>query len=537
MSRVGMLERLYQKDMSNFDYDKLLAPPLYSLIPPDAVNRLYKIATSLRYSGNINKKYEMMDEIMNMYGFRKAHAGTNRVVYHCLEIPYLVAKVAVDRVGIGDSPAEFKNQTYFKPFCCKIFEVDPTGVIALVERVNPITSIEEFVSVNEDIFNLITTKIVGKYALDDIGVTKFMNYGIRPGFGPVILDYPYAYEIDGRKLYCNKSITTPRGEIKCGGEIDYNIGFDNLICTKCKRIYQARDLGIDGKIKLIMYDKERRNNMTRARIIDGEGNVIKDSGVLKSDTYVSKDRLNNYNGNMPKPDENGIIKVDRVIRPAKRTSKEYQRNKYYNDIKAMMEKNSKATKATIKTVPVNNLDKDTKVVIHHPAAEPNKPISETTALGEIVGSKSLREDIDSYIMDAKGKIRYKGKFASKSVVESFTEEEIEYIKNNPKSKFEPATGYITSENPNKEEEPEKDDSDEPELTQDYIDNLNLFSGSNKDEEDDNMYKDYIPDDEEDEPIEEEDESVPYNEYVEQFKEKKNSSKPRKFNDFNDMADF
>ena len=30
-----------------------------------------------------------------------------------------------------------------------------------------------------------------------------MNYGLREGFGPVLLDYPYVFELDGRKLICN----------------------------------------------------------------------------------------------------------------------------------------------------------------------------------------------------------------------------------------------------------------------------------------------------------------------------------------------
>ena len=33
----------------------------------------------------------------------------------------------------------------------------------------------------------------------DIGTNFFMNWGIRPGFGPVLLDYPYVYELDGNK--------------------------------------------------------------------------------------------------------------------------------------------------------------------------------------------------------------------------------------------------------------------------------------------------------------------------------------------------
>ena len=215
MSRVSVLESLYSKKKSalEFNYDNLWAPPIRSLLSQDDINELIRIATSLKYNGKINLKYKLINQIMNRRGFRKAHSGTNRVVYNYLEDPRFVAKIAVDRVGMKDNPAEYKNQRYFAPFCCKIFEVDESGVIAFIERVNPITSLEEFLSVSDDIFNMIVTKIIGKYVVDDIGTTKYMNFGLRMnGFGPVILDFPYAYELDGRKLICNKKIKTPFGE-------------------------------------------------------------------------------------------------------------------------------------------------------------------------------------------------------------------------------------------------------------------------------------------------------------------------------------
>lgn len=179
MSRVSVLESLYSKKKSalEFNYDNLWAPPIRSLLTQEDINELVRIATSLKYNGDVNKKYQLIDDVMKRRGFVKAHAGTNRVVYNFPEDRRFVAKIAVDRVGMRDTPAEYRNQEWFKPFCCKIFEVDPSGVIGFVERVNPITSPYEFLSIADDIFNMILTKIVGKYVLDDIGATKFMNYG------------------------------------------------------------------------------------------------------------------------------------------------------------------------------------------------------------------------------------------------------------------------------------------------------------------------------------------------------------------------
>ena len=332
MSRVSVLESLYSKKKSalEFNYDNLWAPPIRSLIPQEDIDELIRIATSLKYNGKIELKYKLIDKVMNKRGFRKAHAGTNRVVYNFLEDPRFVAKIAIDRVGMKDTPSEYINQKYFAPFCCKIFEVDQSGVIGFVERVNPITSLEEFLSVADDIFNMIITKIVGKYVLDDIGTTKFMNFGLRMnGFGPVIIDFPYAYELDGRKLRCNKMIKTPFGQMPCGGEIDYDAGFNYLVCTKCGRTYQARDLANESKDILVLNNEGRLNIMSRARIIDPKtGKVIIDD-YTSTKNYISKEQYEAYNSYQ------GEFKpVEKVggTRTTKRKSREEMKNSYYTEL-------------------------------------------------------------------------------------------------------------------------------------------------------------------------------------------------------------
>jgi len=188
----------------------------------------------------------LIDQVMNRRGLVKFLSGTNRVTYRHPEFPDILFKVASDAVGISDNPAEFYNQHLLKPFVTKIFEVSPGGVVAITERVNPITSREEFLSVADDIFELITEWLIGEYVLADFGSKFFMNYGIRKGFGCVLLDYPYLYKLDGNKLYCNKpDHTSPTG--KCEGTIDYDSGYNFLHCTKCGATYKAKEL--EQKIK------------------------------------------------------------------------------------------------------------------------------------------------------------------------------------------------------------------------------------------------------------------------------------------------
>ena len=319
MSRASLIEQLYVKRKSalEFNYDALWAPPIMSIFSQQDISELYKIATSLKYNGNIEKKYELIDAIMKSRGFYRAHCGTNRVVYNFFENTTFVAKVALDKIGLADSPAEYKNQNFFKPFCCKIFEVDPTGVIAFVERVNPISSIEEFLSVADDVFNMMVTKIIGKYVVDDLGSEKYMNYGLRYNsngytFGPVIIDYPYAYELDGGKLICQKPIKTITGMmVPCGGEIDYDVGFNHLICTRCGRKYTAMDLKKNDKNIIVMFgDDVKGDSKMRARIINGDGKVIMDSG-RSSSTYITKEEYE-YKPLKLEPGEKLISTVRRI---------------------------------------------------------------------------------------------------------------------------------------------------------------------------------------------------------------------------------
>ena len=302
MSRVSLIQQLYQpkrKSALEFEYDHLWAPPILSILTPQDVGDLYTIANSLRLSGKINRKYKMIDEIMVKRGFRKWNSGTNRVTYRYIWSDDFIAKIAIDRVGMSNNPAEFRNQFFLKPFCCKIFEVDPSGVIAFVERVNPISSVAEFASVADDVFNMMVTKIIGKYVADDLGTEKYMNYGVRQNargvtFGPVVLDFPSVYPLDPTKLYCTKIITDQHGIHECHGEIDYDDGLNHLICTKCGAKYNSEDLALDTSNEIKMYSaKDGGTRLMKVRVVDKDGNVVSES-MLRTGTYVAKRHVNDF---------------------------------------------------------------------------------------------------------------------------------------------------------------------------------------------------------------------------------------------------
>lgn len=253
MARIDFIRSLYMKDVpiDEFKFDNLCSYPLSYYLDPMAIFQLNKITTSVKYQSKPKQKYAMMDQILNPYGFRRITSGTNRVIYKQLDDQRIVLKVALDAVGIRDNPAEYYNQNFLKPFVTKCFDVSPCGTVGIFERVQPIMKKDEFLSISDDVFALIN-EMIGKYILDDIGTNFFMNYGLREGFGPVLLDFPYMYELDGRKLHCgNRDPFT--GEV-CNGDIDYDDGFNNLICTKCGKIYLATELEKDKGSNNILID-------------------------------------------------------------------------------------------------------------------------------------------------------------------------------------------------------------------------------------------------------------------------------------------
>lgn len=228
---------------------------MYNYLTPYDIQALNDIATSVMYNANRKLKEKEVDRIMVNRSFKRFHCGTNRVVYRHLEDPRFVAKIALDRTGLRDNPSEFKNQAYLKPFITKVFEVSPCGTVGFVEKVEPITSREEFLNIANDVFDVLVYGLIGLYALDDVGTDFFMNWGVRLGFGPVLLDFPYVFRLDGNKLHCALPEIDPYGNRTgriCDGEIDYDDGFNYLVCPKCGKKYCARDLAEAQQDNLII---------------------------------------------------------------------------------------------------------------------------------------------------------------------------------------------------------------------------------------------------------------------------------------------
>lgn len=268
-----------------FNFDALMVNPLYSYIPQTAIDIIRKAILDPRLSSKIKQKYALIDGILTTLGFRKLGCGTNRIVYECLYDDRIVMKIALDRVGIKDNPREFINQNYLKPHVCKIFETSPCGTVAIVEKVQPIVNRREFKAMKDDIFKMMISNILGKYVMDDIGIKFFMNYGLRDGFGPVIIDYPYVFPLDSKKLICKS--TLPGSSIPCCGDIDYDSGFNELVCTKCGKYYQASDLGKPNNPTIEICKKKGKSRM-KVRVFKGNKKILESDTSKESKSIIRK---------------------------------------------------------------------------------------------------------------------------------------------------------------------------------------------------------------------------------------------------------
>lgn len=327
VDRKDIINHLYHKRelVKGFDFDGLAHPPISAYLTEEDIMRLNQLALSARLSAKPKEKYKAMDDIMGRRGFTRLHAGTNRLVYKSEYDDTIVMKVGIDKVGITDNPSEFYNQQALKPFCCKILDITPCGTVAMVERVEAVRNRQQFEEIAEDVFYTIVSKFHG-FIMEDIGTNFFMNWGIRKGFGPVILDYPYTYKVDIQKLKCTH-VDKYTG-IECDGLIDYDIGFNTLVCEKCGTRYTARELGkhdhivaIESALKNYKGGENLMEKFIVGTVINGQEYWFEDNGdrVIKPAERQKADKKFDNRNKKPLDEHPQKVKAE-PVKPQKAKS-------------------------------------------------------------------------------------------------------------------------------------------------------------------------------------------------------------------------
>jgi hypothetical protein len=369
-------------------FDTLQAPPLYSILTDYDIAEIRKIVTSVRLAGNVHRRLFGINEIMNKRGLVKLAGGTNRVVYSHPMYPNIVIKIALDRVGMKDNPSEYYVQNLLKPFCTKIFEITEDGLIAVAEKVERVRNIKEYTEMADDIYSLYLYFVKEKgLVMEDIGVKFFMNWGNRPMFGPVILDFPYCYEIDPKKLHCKN--VDEYGRI-CNGEIDYDDCFNFLVCKRCGKIHRALEIS-KGRFEEAIADSKLMRNLggLKMEIKITRGNTVEKTvntpDVKKS---IGKPAVAKYWRTKTKCNDATGVSSDVVKIELRRGNKKIATDALYGTTLAVTEEEAHFKVET-------NRHHETEVV-------KEEPVVEDAAVEEpVVEAQEVKESVKEEIEDSK----------------------------------------------------------------------------------------------------------------------------------------
>lgn len=293
IQNILQLSRISNKNgeiaFPEFDYGGLTRPPIHSYLPFNIINQIKDLVHDPKLMAKPSQKYKYMNEILRPIGFRHLASGTNRRTFYSTFDDGIVLKIGLDSVGEEANLREYQTQYFIQPFCAKTFDVLPDGLITLSERVEPMKE-EDYKNIwSSDIFDFIFQILNRGYIMEDVGGNFFKNWGVRFGFGPVLLDYPYIYEIDWHKLKCSKK--DPITNDKCLGDLDYDYsrGMSEIICTKCGARYSAKYL---AKLVNVSEINKRRENIMSLIPTEVKVTTMRGSNVLRrfySETEERKD--------------------------------------------------------------------------------------------------------------------------------------------------------------------------------------------------------------------------------------------------------
>lgn len=371
-------------------FDTLQAPPLCSILTDYDIAEIRKIVTSVRLAGNVHRRLFGINEILAKRGLVKLAGGTNRVVYSHPMYPNIVIKIALDRVGMKDNPSEYYVQNLLKPFCTKIFEITEDGLIAVAEKVERVRNIKEYTEMSDDIYSLYLYFVKEKgLVMEDIGVKFFMNWGNRPMFGPVILDFPYCYEIDPKKLHCKN--VDEYGRI-CNGEIDYDDCFNFLVCKRCGKIHRALEIS-KGRFEEAIADSKLMRNLggLKMEIKITRGNTVEKTvntpDVKKS---IGKPAVAKYWRTKTKCNDATGVSSDVVKIELRRGNKKIATDALYGTTLAAVEE-----EAHFKVETNRHHETEVEVVKEEPV------VKETTVEEPVVEAQEVKESVKEEIEDSK----------------------------------------------------------------------------------------------------------------------------------------
>lgn len=295
-SRADLVNRLAKDTKKEsapplFDFDMLRHPGMRMLIPDQVIANICSVVADIKLDNQKGKEYrrQYFKEQLAPYGFVRLGGGTNREVFKHLDDQSVVLKIAIDSLARNNNLAELVKQEWIKPFCTKMFDVTPCGTMGLMERGDPIINRIQRLNAVDGIYRVMEYCNDKGYVVGDGGGEYFMNYVIRPGFGPVLCDFTSVYKLDFAKLRCRR-IDNRTGKI-CGGSIDYALpAMSKIICEKCGAVYSALDLAKEVESMQQLIQLTRSDEIMEVKVIGSNGEVLvhskKSTDVIKHDERV-----------------------------------------------------------------------------------------------------------------------------------------------------------------------------------------------------------------------------------------------------------
>lgn len=286
----------FLKPFSIQDWNAIQRPPIECYIPQIGLDNLRVLVNDPAWMNKTAKKKKEARKILKQFGLTQIAAGTNRMCFGCEYDPGIVFKLGLDRVGRSDNLAESYNQYFLNGFGAKIIHVLPDGILGMCERVQTMDQ-KTYAEHSDIIYRLITYWSVCKNILiEDIGCNFFKNWGVRLGFGPVLLDYPYVYKVSPFKLVCHRK--DPITQQECMGHIDYDPGLNQIVCDRCGVRYgisDIADMGIEELVKKAISMKGKVLSMalvnTNVKVSIKRGNKIVNRLYNESDNKLDKNNI------------------------------------------------------------------------------------------------------------------------------------------------------------------------------------------------------------------------------------------------------
>lgn len=389
----GLYNELRYRTQAEIDFESLKGPTVDFLLNSEEIKEIDKLTKKSNWK--FKQKFEVLDSIFKPKGYTRSHCGTNRVVYIPQWDNSFVVKVALDRAAKTNMPNELLNQKYLKPFVCKCFDIDHYDNIGVYERVIPILNLDQFWEIRKEVYDIVQ-KLIKRFVIDDFGTKVFKNWGVRSGFGPVLLDYADMYLIDPETLYCKSIIDFNDSTSKCcGGRIGYTEGYNSLICLDCGKPAKAAEF--KGKPKLAFHvPRKREMNMSMKFINPETKEVMFDS----RDSRVKENYIKSHKDDNDTKSINESI-IDNLISDTNKTIDRYnaEENK---DILNINKRNNIELKFDIS--PLEHIEKDKIINKEHKCGSITFLSRNESALDEYI--KQIKKLKEAHLNTEKNKKDY-----------------------------------------------------------------------------------------------------------------------------------